>query len=523
MQEMFRKEQIERYYELKEQYLTAHHGAKRALLAEIEKLKEEIAKRAHPNGEVRGFDIVLTNPPYLRQEVVKRQFGDEYKELLATLYPEAFVKTADIYVAFYARAHQLLKPSGVGCFISSNKWLRAGYGEKLRQALLDKQAFLLVLDFGDLPVFQATAYPAIFLWQKEPREDVPTMWAVVKDLQACYAEGIREHIERIAEVLSSSQFGKGKPRLASPKAAERRAKIEASGPRLGELVGGQIYRGVLTGLNEAFIIDRETRDHLIAEDPKSAEIIRPLLKGDDVRRYEVHFRETYLIWTYIGVPIEEYPAVFEHLKQFQAKAEKRWDKGEHWWELRACDYYAAFERPKIVYPEIAKETRFSFDFDARYTADTVHIMAVGDWYLLGTLNSTPVWWYLTNIVAEIRGGYVRFKPQYLETLPIPDAPKGERESVSRLAQQAQQLHIKRRTIVERFLCDISTPPAQSSSRNPLEQPWTLTPDEFTHRARKYGTPDLKLFHRVREETAALTEEIEKVEHEIDKRVEALYG
>ncbi len=337
-QDMFREEQITRYEEKKADYMRAHGEEKKKLFGEIETLREEIRKWAHPNetvkgfdwrvefsevfahDEQRGFDVVLTNPPYLRQEVVKRQFGDAYKEKLVLLYPKAMVKTADIYVAFYARAHELLRNNGVACFISSNKWLRAGYGEKLRQFLLDAQSFHLVVDFGELPVFQqAATFPAIFLWKKKPRNEAFTTWAVVKDLQRCYEQGMREHVAHIASHVPASQFGKGKSRLASADTADRRAKMEKSGPRLSEVVQGKIYRGVLTGLNEAFIIDRETRNKLILEDSKSAEIIKPLLVGDDIRRYEVHFRETYLIWTYIGVTIKNYPAVFAHLKKFREK------------------------------------------------------------------------------------------------------------------------------------------------------------------------------------------------------------
>jgi hypothetical protein len=370
-----------------------------------------------------------------------------------------------------------------------------------------------------MPVFQATAYPCIFLWQKRPRGDTPTAWAVVKDLQACYDEGIREHVACIGQIISATQFGKDKPRLASLTAAASRAKMEASGQRLGELVNRQIYFGIKTGLNEAFIIDCATRDRLIAEDPNSAQIIKPLLAGDDVRRYELHFRESYLIWTYIGVPIERYPAVLAHLERFQAKAEKRWDKGEHWWELRACDYYDVFDRPKIIYPQIGKEVRFAIDVNGYCPLKTVYSLASGDWYLLGVLNSAVMAFYMVETLTKLRGGYLEFYTALMETLPIPDAPASEQEAVAKLAQEAQRLHTERRKRVEQFLLDIGISPAESSSRNPLEQPWTLTPDELRRRC----SASWQLALQVRDETAALTEQIETVERDIDERVTALYG
>lgn len=159
------------------------------------------------------------------------------------------------------------------------------------------------------------------------------------------------------------------------------------------------------------------------------------------------------------------------------------------------------------------------DLNGHYGNDTTFIIPEEDWYLLAVLNSELAWWYLANIVAEIRGGYMRFKAQYLETLPVPDAPSGERETIAKLAEQTQSLHTKRRKRVEQFLRDIGTSPAASSSRNPLEQPWNLTPEEFARRARNIP---LRLFTDARDETAALTESITAIEREIDERVAALY-
>jgi len=135
---------------------------------------------------------VLANPPYVRQELLGREYNEEGK--LKPVFPEVYGGTADLYVYFYARAAQLLRKGGVGVFISSNKWLRAGYGEKLRQELLDKQAFDLIVDFGELPVFKAATFPAIFVWQQKSRGDQGTTVAIIRDLGACYVDGLREHV-----------------------------------------------------------------------------------------------------------------------------------------------------------------------------------------------------------------------------------------------------------------------------------------------------------------------------------------
>ncbi|MFO7650630.1 MAG: Eco57I restriction-modification methylase domain-containing protein [bacterium] len=497
-----------------------------------------------PDSPDAGFDILIANPPYIRQEGVLREFGKAYKKNLTQLYPEAMVGTADIYVAFYARAHQLLKPDGIGCFISSTKWLRAAYGEQLCQCLLDRQSFRLVADFGELPVFETAAtFPGIFLWQKRPRGDSPATWAVVKDLDECYREGVREHIARIAINVPASQFGKDKPRLARPDVADMRRKMEQSGPKLGELVKGKMYRGVVTGANDVFYVDEATARRLVAEDNRSGEIVKPVLMGDDVRRHESHLRGTYILFARQGENLVKYPAVLAYLRRFRKQLEPRprsWDVSQQgqwpgrkagtykWCELQdATAYYDVFRQRKIIFPQTAMEPRFAMDVAPLTVDQTVYTVAVEDWFLLGILNSKPAFDWLKLVCAvlgdEDKRGRVRILTQYLECLPIPEASSVARQLVTKLAQQAQRLHGRRRKRVEKFLHDIGSSPAESSSKNMLEQPWNTekcTDDYFRRKARGYP---LELLHDVRDETITLTEEILRVEAEIDERVKGLYG
>jgi adenine-specific DNA-methyltransferase len=475
-----------------------------------------------------GFDIVLANPPYVRQELL----GREYKEnQLAPIYSEVYSGTADLYIYFYARAHQLLRAGGVGAFISSNKWLRAGYGEKLRQFLLDDQEFRLVVDFGELPVFEAAAtFPAIFVWRKQARANSTTTWAVVRDLATCYFGGIANFVALAGQVLPASQFGKGKPRLASNRTVDRRSKMEASGERLGQLVAGRILNGVKTGLNKAFIINHETRAEIIAEAESAASFIKPFLVGDDVRRFEIHARQQFLIYLTWDDALPKVPRLRTLLKKHQdALRERDGVKDEG-----GCPWYALsrprpeirgeYESPKIIYPDIGKEARFVIDTVGYFVETTVYLIPGVDWYMLGVLNSSAAFDFFKNAAAVLgdadNGGRVRLKKPYIEALPIPNAPESERDAVAKLAQEAQRLHGQRRAVVEKFLRAVGLPPAQSTSRNPLEQPWTLAPEEVTRRAPR---PDAKRFTPARDETAALTEQIQSVEREIDQRVATLYG
>jgi hypothetical protein len=489
-------------------------------------LGEELAAPAEPG----GFDIVVANPPYVRMELIKPQ-----KPILKKRFPTVHGERADLYIYFYARAHELLRPGGVAAFISSNKWLRAGYGESLRVPLLDNQAFKLVMDFGELPVFESAATDAaIFIWQKAPRNDAATAWATVKDLDVCYSEGVREHFKKLAVQVPAEQFGPGKPRLATAAAASFRALMERSGNTLGNICAGKVCRGIITGFNDAFIINQNTRDRLISESASAAELIKPLVSGDDIRHYECHYRDSYLIYTPHGTDIKKYPSIAKHLKPYRSfKNEKGETVGldhrateQEWFELQQpqAAYIEYFSKAKIVYPEIGKEARFHLDESGIYPNKTVFFLPFNDWYLLGVLNSSAAMAYMREVCALLgdkdAGGRLLFSSQHLETLPIPDAPSRERAAIGDLARRSTVLHRQRRCRSEKFISDIGLSRENSTSRNPLEYPWNLTPQEFAKRAKKQP---LKLFESARDETATLTAKIEAIETEIDQRVSVLYG
>lgn len=199
-------------------------------------------------------------------------------------------------------------------------------------------------------------------------------------------------------------------------------KMDSFGISLGEYVNTEIKYGVKTGFNNAFIIDKSTKERLVSEDPKSEEILKPIIVGDDIRKYELNYRDKYLIGTYIGVDIERYPAIKKYLESFKESLEKRWDKGNYYYELRACDYYDQFEKPKIVYPDIAKESRMTFDRDGLYLANTAYFIPTQDLYLLSLLNSKLIFNYYKRTAAVLgdadKGGRMRWFSQDVIRLPI---------------------------------------------------------------------------------------------------------
>jgi hypothetical protein len=221
--------------------------------------------------------------------------------------------------------------------------------------------------------------------------------------------------------------------LADTKTQALLTKVKSNGVPLGEYVGGKIYRGVLTGLNEAFVIDAQTKEKLIAEDPKSAELIKPFLAGRDVKRYQEPIADKYLIFTRHGVNINQYPAIKQYLSQFKDRLIPKpidWKgitwKGRkpgayQWYEIQdTIDYHAEFDMPKIVFAEIAARGQFLLDLNNYYYDTTAYIISadVDLNYLLGLFNSKLWTFIFSNTSSEIRGGFYRWKRQYMSPLPI---------------------------------------------------------------------------------------------------------
>jgi hypothetical protein len=287
-----------------------------------------------------------------------------------------------------------------------------------------------IIDFGDLPVFrQATTYPCILVIANKPPG--PTFRAaVIKTLEF---SDLPAHVAQYHHTVRRDDLDDAGWSLAHQNAQDLFDKIRSTGIPLGEYIDGKIYRGVLTGLNEAFVIDDATREQLIAQDPNSAEVIKPFLAGRDIKRYAPPETGKYLIlfpkgftgqkfsgikghWDWLQ---KEYHTIAAHLAPFKEKAEKRYDKGDFWWELRTCDYYAEFEKPKIMLPDISLRGNFALDKEGdKYCANTAYIISNAESYLLGILNSSLITFFYKNLSSTYRGGYLRFIYQYLMVLPI---------------------------------------------------------------------------------------------------------
>jgi len=396
--------------------------------------------------EKGGFDLMIANPPYVRQERIKHLKAD-----LRRVFPEVYHGMADIYVYFYAQGLRQLRDGGVLVYISSNKFMRAGYGKTLRRLLGQQVTLRTVIDFGDLPIFEATTYPTVLVMRKRAPADDHAFRALTVD-------GI-EAVHRLPDVVRERAWMQPQAilrpegwSLVRREVSRLLEKLRAAGKPLGEYVEGRLYYGIKTGLNKAFVIDQATRDRLVAQDPHSAEIIKPWLRGRDVKRWRVEWGYKYLIaiqnsgdedadnpWADAETEAEAeeifrrtYPAIYEHLNRYEARLRRRADQGRFWWELRPCEYYAEFEKPKVIIPAIARAASYAFDRDGFYSNDKTTIIPTNDLYLLGLLNSWTLDFVMHSISAGRRGGYFEYKPMYLALLPIPQPTSAQRAAIEDL-------------------------------------------------------------------------------------------
>ncbi|MEQ1604689.1 MAG: N-6 DNA methylase [Pyrinomonadaceae bacterium] len=375
-----------------------------------------------------GFDIVMANPPYVRQEEIKG-----LKLALERKF-QTYSGTADLYVYFYEQGVKLLKKSGALVFITSNKYFRAGYGEKLRKLLSTDTTIRQIVDFGDAPVFEATAYACVILLQRQtPNRDKAQVWSLP---QNGAIEAFEQKFKAYSFELAQSDLKLDGWRLESPSVLSLFERLLDRGVPLQDYVHGRLFRGIVTGLNEAFVVDQDTRDRLISEDKSSVELLKPYLRGRDVKRWKANSRNLWLIFTRRGTDIMKYPAIKRHLEQFKDKLVPGSKGGRkagsyQWFEIQDnIAYWQEFEKPKIIIPAIEKMCAYAPDLTGYYTNDKTTIcMPDSVNYLLGILNSKIHWWYMTQCAAQRMGGFLEFKPMYISKFPIPESSSQQRAMI----------------------------------------------------------------------------------------------
>ena len=371
-----------------------------------------------------GFDIAIGNPPYVQlQKTINEDTGEKLGDSFSKLGFDTFTKTGDIYCLFYEKGYRLLRDGGVLAFITSNKWMRAGYGEKLRAFFAEKTNPVCLIDFAGQKVFDSATVDVNILIFSKGTNQGHTQACIIRE--NCL-NNLSVYIERNSAPTS---FEKSKSwAILSQIEAGIKSKIEAIGIPLKDW-NININRGVLTGYNEAFIITGHKRDELIAEDSGAAEIIRPILRGRDIQRYGFNFANLWLINVHNGlkendlppIDVNDYPAIKNHLNHYYAKLAKRADKGVTPYNLRNCAYMNDFFKQKIVWGEISDKPKFAIDIDGKFTPEATTFMMTGKHlkYLLCFLNSTLSEYYFAKIGTTTGMGTLRWKKYLIETLPVP--------------------------------------------------------------------------------------------------------
>lgn len=399
------------------------------------------------SGSEPGFDIVIANPPYVRHEEIK-----EIKPQLEAEFGNFYCGTADLYTYFYKRGLELLKTDGHLCFIAPNKFMRAGYGSNARKLLVHEATPKVVIDFGELPVFEAGTDPSIILVEKaQSSPDSQLTAAIIKN--ASDIERVSEAVDKRGFTMKVMDLRPEGWTLESPEVLALMEKLRKSGVPLDKYVKGRFYYGIKTGFNEAFVIDAATREKLITEDPKSAELIKPWLRGRDIRKWQAEWAGLYVIaiassanreWPWSKAKSEadarpifatSYPAIHTHLSSYEDKLRKRDDQGQFWWELRSCAYFAEFEQPKIVYPDIAKFFRASWDEAHSFLGNTCYFIPTEDKFLFGVLCSKLFDYYFRQnfqvLGDAFSGGRIRFFTQDMEQIPIFPATDAQKSPLVR--------------------------------------------------------------------------------------------
>jgi type I restriction-modification system DNA methylase subunit len=413
------------------------------------------------------FDCIVGNPPYVRQEL----FG-HFKPYLQTHY-KTYHGAADLFAYFYELGLNLLNIGGRLGFISSSSFFKSSSGEPLRRLLRTSSQIEVLVDFGDWQVFEGvTTYPAVLVTRQISVEEKPDIDLPVRYLQLTEKLGsdmpelkdyFLEHAQNLAlaqlggdDLVEDESLSVPEWQLEDETASKLRAKLVAGHKTLKEVLGSP-YRGVLTGLNEAFVIARATRDKIVYADSTCESLIKHYLEGKDIKRWQVEEQDRWLIllpkgWTATQmkaseVPTEaiawqwlqkKHPSLTAWLEPFADVARKRTDQGDYWWELRACAYYDKFELPKIYYPDICVASNSCFVENGHYAGNTSYMISNVQPWMLGLFNSKVHWYLISAMSTHIRGGYRRMFTQHIETLPIPEAAPAVASELALLASTVQQ-------------------------------------------------------------------------------------
>jgi len=385
-------------------------------------------------GNFIGFDAIIGNPPYIQLQKM-----GTISNTLQNLRYETFTKTGDIYSLFYELGVNILKQKGLLTYITSNKWMRAAYGESLRKFFVEKTNPLILIDFGGTQIFDtATVDTNIMMLSKESNQ-LKTLACIVK-------EKVLNNLSDL--VMQTTFFNTNESWVILSEIEQRiKSKIESIGTPLKDW-NIRINYGIKTGFNEAFIIDGAKRQELIAEDPKSVEIIRPILRGRDIKKFDYEFTNLWLINSHNGIKekgvmpinIDDYPAIKKHLNLFYPQLEKRADKGDTPYNLRNCAYMEDFFRPKVIYPNMTKFLPFVYDNKGLLTNQKCFIITGAKVeFLTAFFNSSLFKYCFRDVFPELQGGTRELSKIFFDKIPVLIVSEETNLQFKKIIDEIQQL------------------------------------------------------------------------------------
>ena len=476
-----------------------------------------------------GFDVIVGNPPYVRMERLK-----PIKPYLEDHYAVASDR-ADLYCYFFELGLRLLRPEqGRLGFISSSTFFKTGSGENLRAHLLENAQLETVVDFGDLQVFEGvTTYPAIVTMRRtaEPApNELLNYWKIKNAVPVKFKEAFVDNVQTMPQSRLTAQTWQ----FENDAIANLRDKLTSGHPTLKEVYGAPC-RGIVTGLNEAFVVSRAQRDALIAQDPRSAKLLKPFLEGKDLKKWRVEPQDLWLIYIPKNrIQIDDYPAIKKHLLPFKAALENRATK-QAWFELQQAQeaYAPTMQRSKLMYSRFMGEPTFWLDESSGYYLNNAlnFVSGVGG-FELGLLNSRVLWFVIKDFSSVMSGDFFQVHGHVLERCPIPAANGADKEKITHFSHIAQTSAESRFKIIKEFNHYAVRDFAPSGKMPAAWSDALPTFTTFTAELKKRFKRDLSLQERndwdaylasTQKKINVLNNKITQAERDIDEMVYELFG
>jgi len=494
-----------------------------------------------------GFDVVVGNPPYVRQESIK-----QLKYYLQTQYKAVYDGSADIYVYFYVRGLENARPDGLLSYITPNKWFSTGYGEGLRGYLAEHTHVQQIVDFGHAPIFRGVdTFPMIGVLSKKdnapaeaetiicdfPREELVAM---LKQASETGSVDLNRYVGLNSIHVPTNRFSSKSWSLEPIDVDLLMQKIWKTGIPLNKFANVAPVYGIKTGFNEAFLINNDIKTALIKADPNCADVIKPYLRGEDIKRWLPEWDEQWMIllyssgnftwpWADAGEEAETafaeiYPSLYNHIKQHEDKVRARANQGRYWWELGAIPNI--YRQPKLIYQEIQFHPQYCYDDKGYYANNKCFVLPTDDYYVLAILNSPLIWWHNYRYLTHMKDEALTPAGEKMVNLPIALPSEEIRNEITLDVKTQLDLIPRMRNSAQEMWSWLKMEFGINKLGNKLQAFSTLTEDAFLEEVRRRSaerlTPaSLKLLREQFVEYSSAIRSIETERTQIEHRLSDL--